>query len=284
MLNLIKFSDLCGKKNVKCVSETEKESMVCQIPVNEIKPNPNQLRKFFKRESIDELICSVKKFGVCQPILVRNINNKFYELISGERRLMAAKCAGLEKIPAIILTVSDNRSAIISLLENTQRQNLSFIEEAEGFYSLKEDYGFTEDEISASFGLRLSDVNRKLRFMTFTPECRRIIAEGGISSNHAALVLKIPDDVIRKSILRKISDMGLSIQKTAEIVESEIEKLKADDIIFSEQKEKRNFSDMRLLTNTVKRSVELMNRSGIGAGYEVENGEGGTKIIISIPN
>ena len=78
--------------------------------------------------------------------------------------------------------------------------------------------------------------------------------------------------------------MGLSIQKTAEIVESEIEKLKADDIIFSEQKEKRNFSDMRLLTNTVKRSVELMNRSGIGAGYEVENGEGGTKIIISIPN
>ena len=284
MLNLIKFSDLCGKKNVKCVSETEKESMVCQIPVNEIKPNPNQLRKFFKRESIDELICSIKKFGVCQRILVRNINNKFYELISGERRLMAAKGAGLDKIPAIILTVSDNRSAVISLLENTQRQNLSFIEEAEGFYSLKEDYGFTEDEIAASFGLRLSDVNRKLRFMTFTPECRRIIAEGGISSEHAALVLKIPDDVIRKSILRRISDMGLSIQKTAEIVESEIEKLKADDIIFSEQKEKRNFSDMRLLTNTVKRSVELMNRSGIGAGYEVENGEGGTKIIISIPN
>lgn len=284
MLNLIKFSDLCGKKNVQCVSETEKEGTVCQIPVNEIKPNPNQLRKFFKRESIDELICSVKKFGVCQPILVRNINNKFYELISGERRLMAAKGAGLDKIPAIILTVSDNRSAVISLLENTQRQNLSFIEEAEGFYSLKEDYGFTEDEIASSFGLRISDVNRKLRFMTFTPECRRIIAEGGISSGHAALVLKIPDDVIRKSILRKISDMSLSIQKTAEIVESEIERLKADDIIFSEQKEKRNFSDMRLLTNTVKRSVELMNRSGIGAGYEVENGEGGTKIIISIPN
>ena len=82
-----------------------------------------------------------------RPILVRNINNKFYELISGERRLMAAKGAGLDKIPAIILTVSDNRSAVISLLENTQRQNLSFIEEAEGFYSLKEDYGFTEDEI-----------------------------------------------------------------------------------------------------------------------------------------
>ena len=107
MLNLIKFSDLCGKKNVQCVSETEKEGTVCQIPVNEIKPNPNQLRKFFKRESIDELICSVKKFGVCQPILVRNINNKFYELISGERRLMAAKGAGLDKIPAIILATVD---------------------------------------------------------------------------------------------------------------------------------------------------------------------------------
>ncbi len=284
MLNIIKFSDLCGKKNIKCSSEAEKEGVVCQIPVNEIKPNPNQLRKFFKRESIDELTCSVKKFGICQPILVRNINNKFYELISGERRLMAAKGAGLETIPAIILTVSDNKSAVISLLENTQRQNLSFIEEAEGFYSLKEYYGFTEEEIASSFGIRVSDVNRKLRFMTFTPECRRIIAEGCISPEHAALVLKIPDDIIRKSILRKISDMGLTLQKTAEIVENEIEKLKADDIIFSEQKEKRNFSDMRLLTNTVKRSVELMNRSGIGAGYEVENDDCGTKIIISIPN
>ncbi|MCJ7856148.1 ParB/RepB/Spo0J family partition protein [Lachnospiraceae bacterium NSJ-143] len=284
MLNIIKFSDFRGRKSVKEVLEADSDERVFCIPVNDIKPNPNQVRKFFKREALDELTASVKKFGVCQPITVRYINNKFYELISGERRLMAAKAAGLDKIPALVLNVNDNRSAVLSLLENLQHQNLSFIEESEGFYSLKEDYGFTEEEIAVSFGLRVSDVNRKIRFMNFTPECRRIIAESGISIIHAALVLKIPDDLVRKSILRKIVDMDLSVQKTAEIVDSEIEKLKADDILLSEQKEKRGFSDMRLLTNSVKRSVELMNRSGIGAGYEVENGDGGTKIIISIPN
>lgn len=283
MLNIIKFSDFKNKKMNKETENNRIDNSIYNVNVNDIKPNPNQVRKFIKREALDELISSVKKYGVCQPILVRNINNKFYELISGERRLMAAKAAGLDTIPAIIVSVSDNKSAVLSLLENVQRQNLSFIEEAEGFFSLKEDYGLSEEEIAQTFGIRSGDVSKKLRFMKFTPECRRIIAESGISQQHAAIVLKIPDDIIRKSILRKISDMDLSLQKTAEITECEIDKLKADDIIYSEQKEKRSFTDMRLLTNTVKRSVDLMNKSGIDAEYEVQKEENETKIIISIP-
>jgi len=279
----MKISEFYNKKDVVKDVDIENNEKIYNIPINDIKPNPNQVRRFFKRDNLDELTISIKKFGVCQPILVRYINNKFYELISGERRLMAAKAAGLDKIPAIVLSVSDSRSAVLSIVENTQRQCLNFIEEAEGYFNLKTDYGFSEEEISSLFGLRINDVNRKLRFMNFTSECRAIIAERGIEQEHAEIVLKIPDNSIRKSILIRIYENNLNIQKTTEIVESEIEKLKAEDALFSEQKEKRNFTDMRLLTNTVKRSVELMNRSGIGAEYEVESSDNETKIIISIP-
>ena len=127
------------------------------------------------------------------------------------------------------------------------------------------------------------EVSKKLRFMRFNAECRRIIVETGISKEHALIVLKIPDQQIQRSILRKISDSKLSLKKTEELVEYEIEKIKSDELIFSEQKEKRNFTDMRLLTNTVKRSVDLMKKSGVEAGYEVEQSGEETKIIISIP-
>ena len=143
MLNIAKLSNFCGRKNEKSKIKSEIEGEVYNIPVNNIKPNPNQVRKFCNRENLDELISSVKKFGVCQPITVRTINNKFYELISGERRLMAAKAAELDYIPAIILDTNDTKSAVLYLIENKYRQKLSFIEEAEGYYSLKNDYNFT---------------------------------------------------------------------------------------------------------------------------------------------
>lgn len=284
MLNIIKFSDLRGKKNINSLhDELNVKDGVYDIPVNDIKPNPNQPRKFLRRDELDLLTESVKKFGVCQPIKVRFINNKFYEIISGERRLMAAKAAGLEKIPAIILNISDSKGAVLSILENMYFQKLNFIEEAEGYNSLVEDYGYSEKEIASMFGMRDIEVSKKLRFMRFNAECRRIIVESGISKEHALIVLKIPDQQIQRSILRKISDSKLSLKKTEELVEYEIEKIKSDELIFSEQKEKRNFTDMRLLTNTVKRSVDLMKKSGVEAGYEVEQSGEETKIIISIP-
>lgn len=284
MLNIIRLSDFCGRKNEKNKIKSEIEGTVYSIPVNNIKPNPNQVRKFCNRESLDELIASVKKFGVCQPITVRNINNKFYELISGERRLMAAKAAELDYIPAIILDTNDTKSAVLYLVENKYRQKLSFIEEAEGYYSLKNDYNFTEDEIAVCFGMKTSEINRLLRFMKYSPECRRMIAENNLDQNRAGIVLKIPDEQIRKTTLRKVCEMDLSIQKTAEIVDLEIEKIKAEEFIYCEQKVKMGCLDTRLLMNTVKKSVDIMKKSGIGVEYQVENQCDETKIIISIPS
>lgn len=283
MLNIAKLSNFCGRKNEKSKIKSEIEGEVYNIPVNNIKPNPNQVRKFCNRENLDELISSVKKFGVCQPITVRTINNKFYELISGERRLMAAKAAELDYIPAIILDTNDTKSAVLYLIENKYRQKLSFIEEAEGYYSLKNDYNFTEDEIAVCFGMKTSDINKMLRFMKYSPECRRMIAENDIDRNRAGCILRIPDEQIRKATLRKVCDMDLSIQKTAEIVDLEIEKIKAEEFIYCEQKVKMGCVDTRLLMNTVKKSVDIMQKSGIGVEYEVENQCDETKIIISIP-
>ena len=119
--------------------------------------------------------------------------------------------------------------------------------------------------------------------MKYSPECRRMIAENDIDQNRAGFVLRIPDEQIRKATLRKVCDMDLSIQKTAEIVDLEIEKIKAEEFIYCEQKVKMGCVDARLLMNTVKKSVDIMQKSGIGVEYEVENQCDETKIIISIP-
>lgn len=197
---------------------------------------------------------------------------------------MAAKAAELDYIPAIILDTNDTKSAVLYLVENKYRQKLSFIEEAEGYYSLKNDYNFTEDEIAVCFGMKTSEINRLLRFMKYSPECRRMIAENNLDQNRAGIVLKIPDEQIRKTTLRKVCEMDLSIQKTAEIVDLEIEKIKAEEFIYCEQKVKMGCLDTRLLMNTVKKSVDIMKKSGIGVEYQVENQCDETKIIISIPS
>lgn len=119
--------------------------------------------------------------------------------------------------------------------------------------------------------------------MKYSPECRRMIAENDIDQNRAGCILRIPDEQIRKATLRKVCDMDLSIQKTAEIVDLEIEKIKAEEFIYCEQKVKMGCVEARLLMNTVKKSVDIMQKSGIGVEYEVENQCDETKIIISIP-
>jgi len=261
----------------------ESYDYIYKINVNDIKPNPNSVRRAIRYDRLDELTESVKNFGIIEPVLLRNINNKFYEIVDGERRLMAAKSAGIEYIPSVILNISDDKSAFLYLIENSKRDNLSFIEEAEGIFNIKNDYGYSEEEISSLTGLRESDIRKYLKLMDFSPESRSIIAENNISFDHCMYVLKIPDEKIRKNVLRKVVNEKYSIEKTKEEVNFEIERIKNEDIIFFEQKEKRSIADMRLFTNSVKKSIDLMNKSGIGAEYEVEKNENSTKIIISIP-
>ena len=259
------------------------EMKIEYIPVEDIKPNPNQPRKFFDLASLNELTESVKLYGVCQPITVRLINGRSYELVAGERRLRAAKSAGLETIPAIVMTMTDNKSALIAMVENLQRQNLSFIEEAEGYSCLINDYGLTQEELAKKVGKSQSAVANKLRILRLPPQILKTIYENGLSERHARALLKIPDEVIQKSILDKVIEQDLNVKNTEALVNEMAEKIKNNEVFEIEKKEIHSFSDSRLIINTVKKTVDVINKTGVGAQYTIDETEIGTEITIFVP-
>jgi len=259
------------------------EMEIKYISVDEIKPNPNQPRKFFDLTSLNELTESIKLYGVCQPITVRLINGRSYELVAGERRLRAAKNAGLETIPAVVMTMTDNKSALIAMVENLQRQNLSFIEEAEGYFALINDYGLTQEELAKKVGKSQSAVANKLRILRLPPHILKTIYEKGLTERHARALLKIPDEVIQKSILDKVIEQELNVKNTESLVNETAEKIKNSEIFEIEKKEIHSFSDNRLIINTVKRTVDIINKTGAGAEYTIDENENGTQITIFVP-
>ena len=138
-MEVLKFSEMRLKK----------DKVVFQLPIHKIRSNPYQPRKYFNRTALEELADSIRAYGILQPITVRKMSGGAYELVAGERRLRAAELAGLETIPAILMQVSDSDSAVMAFIENIQRQNLSFLEEAEGYRNMMEDYGLTQEELAA---------------------------------------------------------------------------------------------------------------------------------------
>ncbi|MGL4791019.1 MAG: ParB/RepB/Spo0J family partition protein [Anaerotignaceae bacterium] len=277
MAEAIKFYDFFQKKNQDNVGKK-----VLEIPVERIKPNPGQPRRHFNKETLDELTCSVKEFGILQPITVRLINGHSYELVCGERRLRAAKEAGLVTIPALLITTNDNKSALIAITENIQRQNLNFIEEALSYQSLVEDYGLTQEEIAKKLGKSQSSIANKLRLLKLSDNIKNLVLENNLTERHARAFLKIPDEEIRASVVRKVIEQDLTVKKTEEFIEETIEKMRETIVVANEQKIRRNLGDIRLITNTIKKSVEIIKSSGIVADYKMEESSAGYQITINI--
>ncbi|HCT64326.1 MAG TPA: nucleoid occlusion protein [Lachnospiraceae bacterium] len=278
MAEAIRFCDFFQKKN-----PLKDDKKVLELSVDEIKPNPNQPRKYFNKEALEELVNSIKEFGVMQPVTVRLINGHCYELVCGERRLRAAKIAGLSTIPAITISINDNKSALIAITENIQRQNLNYIEEALGYQSLMEDYGLTQEEIAKKLGKSQSSIANKIRILRLSDNIKGLLLDNNLTERHARAFLKIPDEKVREEVVLKVIANELNVKKTEELVEETIEKIRESTIIINDQRIKRNFGDIRLITNTIKKSVEIMKNSGIDAVYRVEERDGGYEIVINIP-
>ena len=143
----------------------KKDKAVYQLPIDKIRSNPYQPRKYFNHAALEELSASIAAYGVLQPITVRKMSGGYYELVAGERRLRASEMAGLETIPALILQISDSDSAVMAFIENIQRQNLSFLEEAEGYRNMMEDYGLTQEELAMKLSKSQSSIANKLRVL-----------------------------------------------------------------------------------------------------------------------
>lgn len=253
------------------ITNVYKGNEVIYLPVDKILPNPYQSRSFLRESNIHELTASVKKYGVLQPISVRLINNRLYELVFGERRLKATRLAGLESIPAIVIELSDRDAAAVTLSENIQRAELSYLEEAEGINILYTGFKYSVNEISHILSISEERIKELLQFCSLSNDVKNLLAEKNISEDSARLLMKTEDSEMQKSIIDKINRLGLSKEKVEVIVDSAIRGRRiAGNAEKSNTHIKKYFNDIRLFTNTIKQAVGIMNESGMETVYEME--------------
>ena len=185
------------------------------LPIEFLKPNPNQPRRVFKDEEIEELAASIAARGILQPILVRPVGPEAYEIVAGERRWRAAQKAQLHEAPVIIREMADTEMAEIALIENVQRVDLNPVEEARGYQLLADEYKRTQDQISKAVGKSRSHVANLMRLLTLPEVCLEAVKAGDISMGHARALLGGPSpDVVLKEVIR----LGLSVRQTEKLI------------------------------------------------------------------
>lgn len=237
---------------------------VLLIPNEQIFPNPNQPRQVFDQEELVNLAISIRMNGILQPITVRQ-TDKGYELVSGERRLRASKLAGLVSIPCIVVEVNNMKSAVFALIENLQRQNLNYFEEALAIERLMDEYGLSQEDAARRLGKAPSTVSNKLRLLMLPEEARIKLMEKGLTERHARALLKLDsEDVL--PILDRIIDKKLNVTQTEELIEEVLSKRDSP-----KRHTKRMFSDVKIFLNTINNAVDTMKKSGIGADIKRED-------------
>ncbi|AEE92731.1 Nucleoid occlusion protein [Tepidanaerobacter acetatoxydans Re1] len=255
---------------------------VVNIPLEEIQPNIYQPRKDFNDESLDELTNSIKSYGVLQPIVVRRNSRGGYEIIAGERRWRACKKAGLKEIPAIIKDAKDADTAILALMENIQREDLNFLEEAEGYRQLIQECGVTQEQLAMKLGKSQSTIANKMRILKLSPEIINIISQEKLTERHARSLLKLPDKELQMQVLNQVVSRGLSVRQTEELIEQTIEKIN-DDKKNKSKSFKIAIKDVRIFVNSVRKLVKAIKETGVNAEYkEVDKGEY-IELMVQIP-
>lgn len=253
-----------------------------KLEISQIRQNPYQPRQEFEEKALTELEESIRQYGLMQPVVVRKINDKEYELIAGERRLRACKNIGFKYISSIIVEASGTDSAVMALIENIQRENLGYVEEAEAFLSLLAVHGLTQEELAARLGKKQSTIANKIRILKLSPEILNILKINNLSERHARALLRIPEDKERKKVLAVIISKGLNITKTEELVESVL-KSRTEKKPADESKNIRVFKDVRIFQNTIRQAIEIMKKSGIEASSEKKESEEFIEYTIKIP-
>jgi ParB family chromosome partitioning protein len=208
-----------NRLTVQAEKRKKDDNDIIYLHSDKIIPNPYQPRKFFDNESLRELSNSIKTYGIIQPLSVRKIGNDKYELIAGERRLRAAGLAGVTKIPCMVVNVGDNDSALMALIENLQRENLNYIEEAQGYYRILKEHNMTQESLAAKLGKSQSTIANKLRLLKLSPMVTKILLDNNLTERHARCLLRLQDDESRLQVLKKICEENLNVKRSENLVE-----------------------------------------------------------------
>ncbi len=259
---------------------------------DDIAPSPVQPRRYFDETALQELSESIRSYGVLNPLTVR-LRAGRYELVAGERRLRAARIAGLREVPCILVDVSMEDASLLALVENLQRRDLDFVEEANGIRQLIVTFGMSQEEAARRIGKSQSAVANKLRLLRLPPDVLEALLKNGLSERHGRALLRLPDESLQRQALGYILENDLTVAATEACVEalltaaeetpSEPEREPPQE---EEKKEPRRsfiLKDVRVFLNSLTRNIAVMKQGGIDADLSREETDEQLILTISIP-
>lgn len=274
-------------KSVLTLVSGREDRVLRRVRISEISRNPNQPRRYFDPEAIATLAESIRQYGVLNPLTVRRTAGGGYELVAGERRLRAARVAGLTDVPCLLINVDGEDSSVIALVENLQRRDLDFFEEANGFKQLIDQFGLTQEEAARKVGKTQSAVANKLRLLRLSQQNMELIRRNNLTERHARALLRLSEEADRINVTNYIIEHELNVSRTEEYID-EFLKAKEKPEPLPEQDGGRHvvrlFKDVRFFLNTLNRAVGVMVDAGIGATVQQQESDDGLTLTISIPH
>lgn len=254
-------------------------SRVRYIPINAVRPNPQQPRRSFDETALQELADSIRAYGILQPLTVRD-RGGVYELVAGERRLRAARIAGLREVPCLVAEVGEEDAALLALIENLQRRDLDYMEEAAAIARLIRRYGLSQQQAAEKLGKSQPTIANKLRLLRLSAPVIDCLRQYGLTERHARTLLRLTDPEQQLAAARHIGKRGLNVAQT----EQYIDRLTAENR--TEPPRRRPtyiIKDVRLFLNSVERGVRLMQSAGVGAEVGRRDTEEEILLTIHIP-
>ena len=249
------------------------------VSVNDIIVNANQPRKTFNDETLTELANSIKAVGIIQPLTVKEMPSGKYALISGERRLRASRIAGLNTVPCVLLRGEGEDFELMSLVENIQREDINYIEEALAYRHLIDRYQITQQQLADRIGKTQSTVANKLRLLKLGDKVIDKLLEYKLTERHARVLLQIPDTEMRLKAVETIKNKELNVRQSEELVE----KLKSEVVMNSSKGRIKNSFNYKIYTNTIKQAYEVIKKTGLGADYSENRYDDRVEVVITIP-
>ena len=190
------------------------------LPISQVEPGLNQPRKRFDEDALSDLADSIRVHGIIQPLTVRRLATGYYQIIAGERRWRAAKAAGLQEVPAVIIEADDRKVMELGLIENLQREDLNPAEEARGYRTLMEEYGLTQEQVAQQMGKSRPPITNTLRLLALPEEVMALVEEGSLSAGHARAILGAPSPALQKEAAKRVVESQLSVRQTEALVKA----------------------------------------------------------------
>lgn len=249
------------------------------IPLGRIRPNPQQPRRSFDEEGLAELAASIRSCGILQPLTVRRAGEG-YELVAGERRLRAARIAGLREVPCLVAQVGEEDSALLALMENLQRRDLDYWEEAQAIARLISRYGLSQEEAARQLGRAQPTVANKLRLLRLPEDVRALLRENGLTERHARALLRLQDPEVQRRAAGDMVRRGMNVAQAEAYVEK---LLQSAQVTPPRGRSTYIIKDVRLFLNSVDRGLHLMRQAGVDAGWNRQDTDREILLTIRIP-